>query len=55
MISLLHSMIRCLGKDYTVVTSDDWKNMLDHADEELQRRKEKWATERISDDYADKD
>lgn len=44
-----------LGKGYTVVTSNDWKNMLDHADEELQRRKEKWATERISDDYADKD
>lgn len=47
-----------LGKGYTVVTSDDWKSMLDHSDEEMQKRKEKWAAEKeglLDNYYADKD
>lgn len=35
-----------LGKDFAIVKSDDWKNMLIHADEEIQKRKESWAKEK---------
>lgn len=43
-----------LGKDYTIVTSDDWKNMLDHADKLVQERKINWATEGDSDNCSRK-
>lgn len=33
-----------LGKDFTVVKSDDWKTMLEHADKVIQKRKEEWAS-----------
>lgn len=32
-----------LGKRFTVVKSDDWKGMLERADEIIQKRKEQWA------------
>lgn len=35
-----------LGKDFAIVKSDDWKDMLIRADEEVQKRKEKWAAEK---------
>ena len=44
-----------LGKDYTIVTSDDWKSMLDHADKIVQERKINWAAEVATDNCSRKD
>lgn len=38
-----------LGKNFTVVKSEDWKNMLNHAKDEAQKRKESWASKKCSD------
>lgn len=35
-----------LGKNFTIVKSEDWKNMLLHAEDEIQKRKERWAKEK---------
>lgn len=34
------------GRDFVVVKSEDWLNMLHKADGAIQERKEKWAAER---------
>lgn len=35
-----------LGKDFTVVKSEDWKEMLDRADAVNQAKKEEWAADK---------
>lgn len=34
-----------LGKNFVVLESEDWKNMLLRAEAEIQKRKENWAAD----------